>query len=245
MMHSLLIFILIRVISQGPISSTESLIKAMKARYEKTWYQSVTFTQRTVNHHPDGSKEEAIWYESMKIPSQLRIEFAPVDSGNGLIFARDSIFVFERQVLKQARPLIHSLLLLGFDAYGLPAGETIAKLRTLKYDLSAFHEDVWQGRPAYVVGADKGNSRSKQFWIDKERLVFVRSIEPSTRDSSVVIEIQFNDYRKLGGGWIAAEVLFYRGGKLATEEYYSDIKRDVHLEDKLFDPKRWKEAKHQ
>ena len=236
----LLFLALIQSAEQQPIVSAEGLVKAMRDRYAKTWYKSVTFTQKTVNISPDGSKHEAIWYESMKIPASLRIEFAPVDSGNGIIFVRDSLFVFERGALKNARPLIHSLLLLGFDVYSLPVDETVGKLQKLNYNLSVFHEDVWQGRPAYVVGAKKGDERSKQFWIDKERLVFVRSIDLNPRDSTIISEVQFNDYRKLGGGWIGAEVLFLRNSKRVTEEYYSEMKVDVNVPDKLFDTVQWK-----
>jgi outer membrane lipoprotein-sorting protein len=225
------------------VNNAEQLITAMHARYNKIWYKTVTFTQKTVNHLPDGTTKEETWYEAAKLPVGLRIDFAPVDSGNGILFVRDSIFVFEKGQRQNARALIHPLMLLGFDVYALPVEVTMEKLKTLKFDLSKFHQAIWQGRAVFVVGAEKGDERSKQFWIDKERLIFVRSLETSPRDSTIVMETQFNKYQKLAGGWIETEVHFYRDGKLATEELYSDIKGEVRLDDKLFDPAYWKTAR--
>ena len=225
---------------ENTLNSAEAVLKAMRDRYSLSWYHSVTFTQKTVTFQKDGSKKEAIWYEFMKIPGQLRIEFAPVDDGNGILFKHDSLFVFDKNKLKSVRPVIHPLLLLGFDVYTLSTEETIRKLRKLGYDLSLFHESIWQERPVYVVGAAQGDARTKQFWIDKERLVFVRSLEPSPRDSTTISEVQFNDYRRLDGGWIGAEVLFLQNGQRTMEEYYSDIKANVEIPDEVFDPKQWK-----
>ncbi len=237
-----LFFALFQSPQQDSLSSAEAVLKVMRDRYSPSWYRSVTFTQKTVTFQKDGSKKEAIWYEFMKIPGQLRIEFAPVEEGNGILFKNDSLFAFEKGTLKSARPIIHPLLLLGFDTYALPTEETIRKLVKLGYNLSLFHESVWQGRPVYVIGAAKGDERRKQFWIDKERLVFVRSLEPSPRDSTAISEVQFNDYKKLEGGWIGAEVLFLQNARRTMEEYYSDIRTNAIIPDELFDTVQWRRA---
>lgn len=72
-------------------------------------------------------------------------------------------------------------MVLGFDVYVQPVAETVRKLRLLKFDLAKLHEITWEGRPSYVVGATAADSTSPQFWIDKERLYFVRSLEPSQK----------------------------------------------------------------
>lgn len=219
------------------LRTTKDLVQAMHTMYSKEWYQTLTFTQKTVRHHQDGSKAEDIWYESMKIPGSLHIELPPRYGGNAALFANDSVFSFRNGVLSSSRPLVHSLLVLGFDVYRQPVDVTLRKLAAMKIDLQIIREDIWQERPVYVVGAQKGDLRSKQFWIDKERLLFVRLLEPSPRDSSVTVEIQFNRYERHGGGWVAPEVLFFHNGKLVTEEYYSDVKINVVLEEKLFETK--------
>jgi hypothetical protein len=51
--------------------------------------------------------------------------------------------------------------------------------------------------------------------------------------------MQFNKYQKLGGGWIAPEVIFMVDGKVVTTEKYSEMRADVELDPKLFDPQFW------
>jgi hypothetical protein len=113
------------------------------------------------------------------------------------------------------------------------------KLQALKFDLSQFREDTWQGRPVYVVGAKAGDLRSPQFWIDQKNLYFVRMLRPTGKDETQTQETQFNKYQKLGGGWIAPEVIFMVDGKIVTVEKYSEIRGDVKLDPRLFDPQFW------
>jgi hypothetical protein len=137
------------------------------------------------------------------------------------------------------------LLLLGFDVYFLPVAETVAKLRELKFDMAELREDMWQGRPVYVVGAKAGDLHSRQFWIDKENLYFVRLLEPGGKDGSRTQETQFNKYERVkGGGWVAPEVIFMVDGKTVVTEEYSEIRGGVKLEDKFFDPQHWQDAEH-
>jgi len=157
----------------------------------------------------------------------------------GVIFARDSQYVFREGKLAGARRSIHPLLLLGFDLYSLPVEEAIARLKGLQFDLSIFREDVWQGRPVYVVGAKKGDLHSSQFWIDKERLTFVRFLQPGGKDGLQTQEAQFNKYRRLSGGWISCEVIATIDGKVVLTEEYSKIKAGIKLDPALFDPNRW------
>jgi hypothetical protein len=144
------------------------------------------------------------------------------------------------------RPYVHPLMVLGFDIYRLPQSDVIEKLKGLKFDLSTFREDTWQGRPVYVVGAKQGDLHSAQFWIDKKNLYFVRMLRPAGKDGAQTQETQFNKYQKLGGGWMSPEVIFMVDGKVVTTEEYSDLRADVPLDPKLFDPQyfatvHWKE----
>ena len=113
------------------------------------------------------------------------------------------------------------------------------KLQALKFDLSQFREDTWQGRPVYVVGAKAGDLHSPQFWIDQKNLYFVRMLRPTGKDGTQTQETEFNKYQKLGGGWMAPEVIFMVDGKVVTTEKYSEIRGDVTLDPKLFDPQSW------
>jgi hypothetical protein len=125
---------------------------------------------------------------------------------------------------------------LGFDVYRQPAEKTIEQVKGEGFDLSKIYEDVWQGEPVYVVGADKGDLKSKQFWIEKKRLLFVRLIEPDQRDPAKIADTRFLDYRKLSVGWVAARVELYVDGKEVFREEYSDIQVNPKLNPAIFDP---------
>ncbi|HEU4507551.1 MAG TPA: hypothetical protein VFR78_04880 [Pyrinomonadaceae bacterium] len=221
------------------ISNTNELIAAMQKKYGKSWYKTATFVQETTNFQPDGSSKVEIWYEAMSVPGSLRIDFAPTREGNGILFTGGKIFVFKNGKVESERPFEHPLMILGFDIYRLPVGEVTTKLQALKFDLSQFREDTWQGRPVYVVGAKAGDLHSPQFWIDRENLYFVRMLRPTGKDGKQTQETQFNKYEKLGGGWIAPEVIFMVDGKVVTTEKYSEIRGDVALDPRLFDPQSW------
>lgn len=225
------------------IRTAEDLIGAMRKKYAKTWYKNTTFKQVTTDIDKDGTKKVATWYEAISMPGRLRIDFDPAKDGNGVLFANDKIYTYKNGKLEGSRPLVHPLVLLAFDVYFLPVDQTIAKLKTLKFDLSTLREDTWQGRPVYVVGAKAGDLHSPQFWIDKQRLYFVRMLRPAGKDGVLTSETRFNKYERLGGGWIAPEVIFMIDGRTTTTEAYSEMRANVALDDSLFDPDKWTTAK--
>jgi outer membrane lipoprotein-sorting protein len=228
------------------ITTTDQLVASMQKKYAKSWYKTATFVQKTTNIDKDGNKKVETWYEAMSLPGSLRIDFTPTKDGNGILFTNSQIYVFKNGKVDTNRPYVHPLMVLGFDVYALPQADVIEKLKGLKFDLSIFREDTWQGRPVYVVGAKQGDLHSPQFWIDQKNLYFVRMLRPGGKDGAQTQETQFNKYVKLGGGWMSPEVIFMVDGKIVTTEEYSDLRANVALPDKLFDPQsfatvHWKE----
>jgi outer membrane lipoprotein-sorting protein len=228
------------------ITTTDQLVAAMQKKYAKSWYKTATFVQKTTNIDKDGNQTVATWYEAMSLPGSLRIDFTPTKDGNGILFTNGQIYSFKNGKVDNNRSFVHPLMVLGFDIYALPQAEVTEKLKGLKFDLSIFREDTWQGRPVYVVGAKQGDLHSPQFWIDRKNLYFVRMIRPAGKDGAQTQETQFNKYVKLGRGWMSPEVIFMVDGKVVTTEEYSDLRANVALPDKLFDPNsfatvHWKE----
>jgi hypothetical protein len=217
------------------ITTTEQLVQAMQKKYAKSWYKTVTFIQQTTNIDKDGNKKVETWYEAISVPGSLRIDIMPITDGNGILFTNGQLYSFKGGKVENSRPFVHPLLILGFDIYRLLQAEVIETLRGLKFDLSILREDTWQGQPVYVVGAKPGDLHSPQFWIDQKNLYFVRMLRPG-RDGAQTQETQFNKYQKLGGGWISPEVIFMIDGKVVTTEEYSEMKADMPLDPKLFDP---------
>jgi outer membrane lipoprotein-sorting protein len=231
--------------ARADVKTTEDLLRAMQKRYARKWYKNVTFTQKTVEHQPDGTSKTSIWYEALAMPGKLRIDYDPIKDGNGILFVNDTVYDIKGGKVERSQPLVHPLLLLGFDAYFIPVEQTVTKLKAMGFDLSVLREDTWQGRPVYVVGAKAGDLHSAQFWIDKENLYFVRMIRPAGKDKTRTSETQFNKYVKMkDGGWVAAEVIFMLDGKPTVTEEYTDIRSNVPLDEKLFDPQSWTTATH-
>jgi hypothetical protein len=90
-----------------------------------------------------------------------------------------------------------------------------------------------------VVGAEKGDLKAKQFWVDKDRLLFVRLFEPTQGDASKFQDIRFEDYREMAGGWVAAGVDVFVDEKKVFSEEYSDIRPNAKLDPATFDPQQY------
>jgi hypothetical protein len=225
-------------------SSGDDLIGAMHARYVGKWYPTISFVQKTSRLQADGSWNAQTWYEAGHFPGRLRIDFDPISAGNGVLYARDSTYVVQNGRSLRGAPGINPLLLLGFDVYAQSPARTATLLRREGFDLTQVHPDTFQGRPMIVVGAAPGDMRRKQFWVDADRLYFVRILEPTPRDSTQIQDIRFLNYEPRGEAWVSPRVEIHTDGKLVFTEDYSDIKTNVPLDAALFDPAKWKSARH-
>jgi hypothetical protein len=239
--------LLVGVLALGadPTSGAD-LVRAMHDRYAGQWYHTLSFLQHNTAYLPQDSIEHSTWFERMSVPGSLRIDFRGgpgFPPTAGILFTRDSQFIISGDTLANAMAFVHPLMVLGFDVYNQPVDSTLARLQDLGFDLSVLHGDTWQGRPVYVVGARAGDLHTRQFWVDRERLVFVRMLEPGRRDTSTTTETQFNDYRSMGGGWVSAQVVFLANGQRRWMEEYDDIKTNVPLAAGVFDIARWKDTK--
>jgi len=225
----------------GRITDAESLIRAMHGRYAGSWYRTLAFSQKTTTYPPEGRPPvEDVWIEYGAMPGRLRIEFQK--QGGGMIFANDSSYrIGAGGEVEMTLARRNDLMTLGFDVYAQAPEITLQQLRESGFSLGAVRTDTWQDRPVYVVGAAAGDLRSKQFWIDAERLVFVRMLSPIPNQETAQ-DVRFNNYQPLGGGWIAPEVEVLVGGRRVFHEVYFDIRHDVPLDPSLFDPKKWSEA---
>ena len=221
------------------IDSGEDLLRAMHDRYQSSWYKTVTFVQMSTTYKPDGSTSSETWYEAASIPGKLRIDIGPASDGKGYLFSGDSLTIIKDNKVAGTDHTRNMLLVLGFDVYRQDPGVTIDIVKQEGYDLSKIREDTWDGKPAYVVGAVRGDLKSKQFWVDKKTLLFVRDIEPARRDTTQTRDIRFIHYQPLAGAWIAAGVEMYSEGKKVFSEDYSDIEANVKLDPETFDPEKF------
>jgi hypothetical protein len=223
--------------------SGEELVRQMHDRYAGKWYHNLTFKQTTT--FPD--KPSETWYEAGTIPGKLRIDIAPLDSMNVFMYVGDSAIVFQGGKRVDARADRNLLMTLGFDVYGQPVDTTIAQLKAQSVDLSKIREDSWQGTKVWVVGAEKGDSTSSQFWIEQKRLLFVRLIESHKSQKNPsgppnVLDITFENYRPLAKAWVAPRCVIKVNGKEYQREDYQNIRADVKLQPDLYDAKTYHRA---
>ena len=221
------------------IADGKDLLRAMHDRYQHDWYETLTFEQTSITHNPDGTSKSEIWHEAAMLPGNLRIDIGEPSQGNGVLVADGTLTRFQAGKVAQSRPLVHMLLVLGFDVYRQPAQRTIDEVAGQGFDLTKLHEATWQGVPVYVVGARAGDLTTKQFWIDRKRLLFVRLVEPDEHDKTKTADTRFMDYRKTSPGWVAARVEFYLAGKDVFSERYSDIQVNPRLDPAIFDPRQF------
>ena len=221
----------------------QDLVRQMHARYAGKWYKTITFVQTTA--HPDRPTET--WYEAGTIPGKLRIDVAPTDSMKAIMFVGDSTIVFRGGKRAGARQGRNLLMTLGFDVYGQAPDTTIAQLEAEGIDLSKLHADTWQGTPVWVVGAERGDTATSQFWIEQDRLLFVRLIEvekdpKQPKGPADLLDVTFEKYQRLDGGWVAPEVVINVNGKEVQRETYRDIRADVPLQANLYDTETYHKA---
>jgi outer membrane lipoprotein-sorting protein len=218
------------------------VLRAMHDRYTSTWYKTLTFTQKSTAYNADGTNTIETWHEALALPSKLRIDIGSPAENNGFLMVNGTLTIFHNGKEPTTRPQTNMLLVLGFDVYRQAPETTANVVKAEGYDLAKVHQETWEGQPVYVVGADRGDLKSRQFWIDKKRLLFLRLFEPQRTDPAKFREIRFEDYRQLAGGWVAARVEVYVDEKETFSEEYSDILANAKLDPAVFDPRQFSSA---
>ena len=225
------------------ITSADQLISAMHGAYSGRWYRNLTFVQKTTYYRPDGTTSRVeTWYEAGALPGRLRIDLGDVAKGNGVLFRNDSTYQVQGGRITQRMAGRNPLMILGFDVYAQPVATTMAALRAEKFNLAVLHRDSLDGRSVFVVGAGPTDSTTNQFWVDAERLLFVRLLLTDARGRTQ--DIRFENYVQHGGGWVAERVRFLGDGRPVLLEEYSNVRTNVELDPDLFVPERWTTAKH-
>ena len=214
-----------------PVYSAATLVEAMAARYPD-WYRTVSFTQRT-GRRTDGAVSVETWREWAAVPGRLRIEMGDPLAGLDVLFVDDTTYVYRDGQLAAARADRNPLLFWGFDVYAQDPAASLAVLEAEGYDLDAFRTDVWDGKEAYVLGTPAAG----EVWVERDRLLFVRLVGPAAGGGTQ--DVRFENYRPLGGGWIAPFVTVRVDDELVLWETYSDVVANPTLDPVLFAPRRW------
>lgn len=218
--------------AQDPMDA-KGLLAAMHDRYHGVRPATLTFVQTTILHRPGAEADTSTWYEAA-VPGRLRIDFAPLSDGNSAVYDQGKLFVRRAGQLVGSRPEVNPLLLLLMDVYQKDPAEIGVTLDSLGVDLSILREAEWEGRPVWVVGAEEGDETSMQFWVEKERLVTLRVIQPVGGGASI-FDARVVGHREMSGYPQEEALLMYLDGALYQEEYYDSIRAGVAIDPALFD----------
>jgi len=229
-MHTPLILALSALLGLDP---GETLLRRMNDAHRADWFTTLIFEQRTT--WPGTDRPEETWYETMVRPGRLRLD---MERGGVMIgrsiFRNDSIYQTMEGRPPVTRPLVHPLLVLLHDVHVGPIDDIVRKVRALGFDLARTHEATWQGRAVRVVGAEAGDTTSRQFWVDAERLVVVRLIQPGPNGNTN--DTQVGGFTAEGPALVERRIDFLSNGRPSLVEEYVWVKSGVAIGDDVFDP---------
>ncbi|HWC73909.1 MAG TPA: hypothetical protein VG454_08215 [Gemmatimonadales bacterium] len=230
----------------APPKDGTALLNQMRDAYNGRWFKTVTFVQQTIQTHPDGVTDTTTWYEALRAPDRLRIDFGDPKAGNGVIYTADSVYLVRAGKVARTAASGNPFLPLIEGVYTQPLETTVRQLQPFKFDLTKIRTATYENRPAYVVGtAFITDTTSPQFWIDQERLVLVRMVLPlNPAAPEQVTDIRLKDYRQVSGGWLAVLVEFIRNGQVIQKEQYSDWRGNVDLPADFFVAEKWAAVPH-
>lgn len=225
----------------APVVSTgRNVVQAMHTRYAGKFFTTLSFAQNTTNIGQSGREIKGVWNEYLQVPGKLRIDYLPLNSRSGVLYAGGRIHAFADGKAQPAQRGWNSLAVLIADVYGQPADTTIHQLDSLGFNLDVLHEGRWNSRPVWVVGAVAGDTMTSQFWIDRDSLLVRRVMQREMRGGRpTVTDIRFFRYQDVGGYPVAFDVHFYRDGRMYFKEEYFDVKANVPIPPEVFDPAKW------
>jgi len=215
----------------------KDIVQRMYYHFGGKWYHTFTFNQTTDIYRDDTLHIQQTWYELVRFPDRFRMDFGDADSGNAAIFRGDSCYRFHNGRLRSATINNNEglIFLLG-GMYFYPLDQTLHILSdSLHFDLNRMHEDSYENRPVYVIGADKGDTITNQLWVDQEKMFLVRMIRSSIGQT---MDARFEAYKPFGMGWSPMTCKFYINGRLVQVETYHDCRADVELDNRIFDPSK-------
>jgi hypothetical protein len=219
------------------------VLEQMYAAYQGRWYSSLAFVQQTTIYKADGGRDTSTWFESLKGPDQLRIDFGKPGPFGG-IFTAESTYIFRDGKLARSAVEGNPFLPLIMGVYLQPVEQTVRGANHHGFDLNQLYSSTWEGRRVYVVGAaSASDTTSSQFWVDAERMIVVRMLlAPSS--GATAADIRLGQYVKVGEGWLATHIDVLVGGKPRQVEDYTEWSSTVPIPDALFNRTTWVTTGH-
>jgi outer membrane lipoprotein-sorting protein len=111
------------------------------------------------------------------------------------------------------------------------------KLSLLGVDVTVSSLGRFQGKPAYVLGAQYPDETVPQVWLDKDTFRPFRQIMTGKAGESQEnsLEVRYFEWRKVHHTWYPMRIEFFATGILVREIHVQDIKVNPSFPDELFD----------
>ncbi len=111
------------------------------------------------------------------------------------------------------------------------------KLSLLGVDVTVSSLGRFQGKPAYVLGAQYPDETVPQVWLDKDtfrpfRWIMTSKARKSQENS---LEVRYFEWRKVHHTWYPMGIEFFATGILVRKIHVQDIKVNPSFPDELFD----------
>ena len=199
-MRRLLAVAVAAVAAASPPKDGVALLKQMREAYLGKWFKTVTFVQQTIRKNPQTNvTDTTTWYEALRSPDRLRIDFGDPAKGNGALYTADSLYVVRGGKVTRSVASGNPFLPFVAGVYDQPLDTTVRQIQPYKFDLSRITTANWQGRPVYVVGGVAGDTTKPQFWVDRDRLILLRMIVPlNPAAPAELADIRLDDYVRVG-----------------------------------------------
>jgi hypothetical protein len=225
----------LQVSAQDSITGNQ-IFEKMYATYGGKWHQSVSYLKE-VQQYPNGeASPKQYWFEAIQYPGNKRMDIGDVTSGNIILLHNDTLYKYQNGKAVYGNPDRGDYVFLTGDMYFMSLDKAKKRFKWFNYDLTKGTESVWKGKPIYVLGATDTAEKVNQLWIDKEKLVLLRSLEYEGGKS----DIQFEDHVKLPTSWLETKVSFRQDDQLLQEEKFIGYSNMREFSKDLFNP--WKAA---
>lgn len=234
-MNRLLIFgfAMLLLYSCNKPNDGKELIEMMHQKHSRNFYQTLCFSQKVFHFNNDTLVSEDVWHEAYKSPGKLILKFTNWNSGNGMIFSNDSLYIFDKGVLAKKIERLHDLIILGLDINNQEPEKTIEQAERMGYDLTRINKVNMYGSSAWLVG----DSARLCFWVDAKSLLFLKMRRVA---DSTFREVEFSKYEPVEGFPVATQIKFYNApNKVEMIEEYFNVRVNCSVDNSIFNPENF------
>jgi hypothetical protein len=226
--------------ARAPMTPRNGLevIGAMRRTHPSRQLVSLAFTVTTTQLRGGASRRSTARVIA-RLPGRYRETRQPAASGTGSVRVHQMLSLFERGRMTGKARRVDIGILVAYDVFAQSIDTTIMWLDSSTVRFGLARRDRFDGRDVWVVGAESGDMRSAQFWVDADLWRVVRVIQPDPRDGDDVLDLRFTAFSEHFGIPLPMKTHVYRNGALAETREVSQLSVNARVPARAFDLSRW------